>query len=80
MVTDLPSSFGQSFLNLCGYSMSKKAAEKCLQDAGIVINDIDIIELHDCFAPNEVNILSPTTQSHTHTVHKCRYYQVLYIY
>ena len=55
MVTDLPSSFGQSFLNLCGYSMSKKAAEKCLQDAGIVINDVDIIELHDCFAPNEVH-------------------------
>ena len=34
--------------------MSKKAAENCLQDAGIVINDVDVIELHDCFAPNEV--------------------------
>jgi len=54
MVTDLPSSFGQSFLNLCGYTMSKQAAEKCLHDAGININDVDIIELHDCFAPNEV--------------------------
>ena len=34
--------------------MSKQAAEKCLHDAGININNVDIIELHDCFAPNEV--------------------------
>ena len=28
MVTDLPSSFGQSFMDLCGVGMAKKAAEK----------------------------------------------------
>ena len=32
--------------------MSKEAAEKCLQDVGIVINDVDIIELHDCLCSN----------------------------
>ena len=28
MVTDLPSSFGQSFMDLCGVGMAKTAAEK----------------------------------------------------
>jgi len=39
--------------------MSKQAAEKCLRDANINISDVDIIELHDCFAPYEVYILIP---------------------
>ena len=55
MCTDLPDSFtGRSFLGLCGYTMSKRAAHLCLQQAGLTIKDVDIIELHDCFSPNEV--------------------------
>lgn len=55
MCTDLPDSFtGRSFLGLCGYTMSKRAAHLCLQQAGLTIKDVDIIELHDCFSPNEL--------------------------
>ena len=54
MCTDLPDSFGQSFLGLCGYSMTKRAAQQCYQDACMSARDIDLFEVHDCFAPNEV--------------------------
>lgn len=54
MCTDLPDSVGQSFLGLCGYSMSKRAAEQCYRDAHISPRDVDLFEVHDCFAPNEV--------------------------
>ncbi len=47
---------GRNFLGLCGYSMSKMAAEKCLSQAGMTIRDVDIIEVHDCFSPNEARL------------------------
>ena len=56
MCTDLPNSFNHSFLGLCGYFMSKEAARRCMQEAGLSANDVDVIELHDCFAPNEVHV------------------------
>ena len=57
MCTDLPDSFqGQSFLGLCGYTMSQRAAEKCFKETSMTPVDVDVIELHDCFAPNEVSI------------------------
>ena len=56
MCTDLPDSFqGRSFLGLCGYTMSQSAARRCFSDASMSPGDVDIIELHDCFAPNEVS-------------------------
>ena len=58
MVTDLPDSIGGSFLGLCGYSMSKQAAARCLQETSTDIRDVDVIEVHDCFAPNEVRVCS----------------------
>ncbi|XP_065661162.1 sterol carrier protein 2 isoform X3 [Hydra vulgaris] len=54
MVTDLPSSFNGSLLSIGGYDMAKKAAQDCFADSGLSIHDIDIIELHDCFACNEM--------------------------
>jgi sterol carrier protein 2 len=53
MRTDLPSSFKQ-FKNLCGYEMSKMATEACFKDTGLSIKDVDVLEVHDCFAPNEL--------------------------
>ena len=52
MCTDLPDSVGQNFLGLCGYSMNKQAAQRCLQESHVTMADIDIIELHNCFSPN----------------------------
>lgn len=34
--------------------MTKKAAEKCFEIAGLKPTDVDVIELHDCFSVNEL--------------------------
>ena len=54
MVTDIPSSFGKSFRNLCGVEMSRLAGQRCLRDAAMSIRDVDVLEVHDCFSCNEV--------------------------
>ena len=58
MVTDLPSSFGKSFIDLSGYSMAKQAARQCYSNSGLSSTDVDLLEVHDCFSCNEVNLLS----------------------
>ncbi len=70
MCTDLPDSVGQNFLGLCGYSMSKQAAQKCLRESRVAVKDIDVLEVHDCFAPNEV--YSIHTHIHTHIHWSCK--------
>ena len=69
MCTDLPTSFGHSFINLCGNEISKVAAWRCFSDARKTIHDVDVLELHDCFAPNEVSITMTTAslQINTHS-------------
>ncbi|XP_044770450.1 sterol carrier protein 2 isoform X2 [Neomonachus schauinslandi] len=55
MVTDLPSSFeDKSIIKMVGFDMSKEAARKCYEKSGLRPNDIDVIELHDCFSVNEL--------------------------
>ena len=34
--------------------MTKLAAQKCFQKAGLEPGDVDVIELHDCFSANEL--------------------------
>ncbi|XP_050757141.1 sterol carrier protein 2 isoform X4 [Gymnogyps californianus] len=54
MATDYPSTFeGNSCMMVVGYDMTKKAAEKCFEKAGLKPTDVDVIELHDCFSVNE---------------------------
>ena len=45
MVTDLPTSFGHSFLDLSGAGMAKKAAEKCYTESGLSSADVDVLEV-----------------------------------
>ena len=55
MVTDTQQTFdGGDSISLVGYDMSKKAAEKVYAKAGVGPNDVDVIELHDCFSANEL--------------------------
>ncbi|MGW6727331.1 lipid-transfer protein [Nocardia sp. NPDC055029] len=55
MVTDLESTFStQSAINLVGADMSRTAALKVYEQAGIAPEDVDVIELHDCFSTNEL--------------------------
>ena len=54
MVTDLPSTFKNSFLDLTGYQMAQKAAQDCYRQSGLTADDVDVLEVHDCFSCNEV--------------------------
>ncbi len=55
MVTDMPSTFEErSSIKIVGYDMSKKAAEQAYEEAGVGPDDVDVIELHDCFSANEL--------------------------
>ncbi|MDO9363414.1 MAG: lipid-transfer protein [Sphingopyxis sp.] len=55
MTTDFASSFdGASMMQVIGYDMSKDAARQVYETAGIGPSDVDVVELHDCFTPNEL--------------------------
>ncbi|KAM8839306.1 sterol carrier protein 2 [Synchiropus picturatus] len=55
MVTDMPSSFEEnSCIKMIGFDMTRVAAQKCYQTAGLKASDVDVIELHDCFSANEL--------------------------
>lgn len=41
-------------INLVGANMTRRAADSALSQAAIDISDVDVVELHDCFTPNEV--------------------------
>ena len=68
MYTDLPTSFGHSFINLCGNEISKMAAQRCFSDVRRTIHDVDVLELHDCFAPNEVGVVMITASLQRHRI------------
>jgi len=55
MTTDGPATFGaHDMREVCGYSMAKEAAQQVYAVAGVDPKDLDVIELHDCFAQNEL--------------------------
>ena len=55
MATDVPSSFNdQSCIKMVGFDMSKKAADQVYQKAGVRPDQVQVIELHDCFSCNEL--------------------------
>ena len=55
MTTDYESTFTENdMMQLVGYDMSKEAARNVCEDSGVDVNDIDVVELHDCFAQNEL--------------------------
>jgi len=41
-------------MNLVGYDMTAKASTAVYDEAGISPDEIDIVELHDCFTANEL--------------------------
>ena len=55
MMTDFPSTFeDNSPMRIVGYDLTKNAAKAVYEEAGIGPEDIDVIELHDCFTSNEL--------------------------
>ena len=56
MVTDLQSSFDADTdcIRIVGYDMSRLAAERAYEEAQVGPEDVQVIELHDCFSANEL--------------------------
>jgi acetyl-CoA acetyltransferase len=55
MATDTPSSFDEkSDIKLVGWDMSRTAALKAYEQAGVGPENAQVVELHDCFSANEL--------------------------
>jgi len=54
LVTDRPDTFAGRMRDLVGFGMSREASAKVYEAAGIGPQDIDMVELHDCCAQNEL--------------------------
>ena len=55
MTTDFPSSFeGKTMMQIVGSDMSQAAANDLYERTGIGPEDVDVVELHDCFTSNEI--------------------------
>ena len=55
MTTDRPDTFeARDMRQVVGAGMSREAARKVYEAAGVSPSDIDVVELHDCFAQNEL--------------------------
>jgi len=55
MTTDLPSTFAErSMTKVVGYDMTALAARQVYNQSGIGPDELDVVELHDCFTSNEL--------------------------
>lgn len=71
MASDLASTFDEgSCIKVVGYDMSKAAADQAYEQAQVSAEDVQVIELHDCFSANELITyealgLAPEGEGHT---------------
>jgi acetyl-CoA acetyltransferase len=55
LATDGPETFNSGDMrHLAGFGMSRAAARRVYEQAGVGVEDVDVVELHDCFAQNEL--------------------------
>ncbi|WP_326534082.1 lipid-transfer protein [Pseudorhodoferax sp.] len=55
MTTDTPSTFDSGDMRrVVGYDMTAAAAKQVYEAAGVGPEDVDVVELHDCFTANEL--------------------------
>ena len=55
MTTDTPRTFeARDMREVVGFSMARQAAQQVYEAAGVGPGDIPVVELHDCFAQNEL--------------------------
>ncbi len=53
IATDTPASWDNP-INIIGADMTHRAAQQVYKQSGMGPEDVDVVELHDCFTPNEV--------------------------
>ncbi|GMG95078.1 lipid-transfer protein [Cupriavidus metallidurans] len=54
MTTDFSETFETDMRFVAGFGMAKAASQQVYEASGIGAEDVDVIELHDCFAHNEL--------------------------
>jgi len=55
MTTDTLSTFeAHDMMQVVGYDMTAAAAQQVYEATGLGVDDVDVVELHDCFAHNEM--------------------------
>ncbi|WP_321797321.1 lipid-transfer protein [Caballeronia sp. J97] len=55
LATDLPSTYAANdMIRVVGFDITRNASQQAYEQAGVGPEDIDVIELHDCFAQNEL--------------------------
>lgn len=54
MTTDFKSSFESSMIKMVGQDLTQAAAQQVYEQSGLGPEDVQVIELHDCFTPNEL--------------------------
>ena len=54
LTTDTPETFDGSDMSIVGYHFAKEAARQVYEESGLGPDDVQVIELHDCFSANEL--------------------------
>ncbi|MGH8809839.1 MAG: lipid-transfer protein, partial [Noviherbaspirillum sp.] len=55
MATDVPNSFDtRDMIRVVGFEVTRLAAKQAYEQAGVGPEDVQVVELHDCFAQNEL--------------------------
>lgn len=54
LATDMPGVFGGSMIDVVGKDMATRAIQAAYDEAEIEPEDLDVVELHDCFTSNEL--------------------------
>jgi len=54
MTTDFESSYQGSMIKMIGQDMTRAAAQKVYEQSGLGPENVDVVELHDCFSTNEL--------------------------
>lgn len=57
LMTDSPSLYSRSAMDLVGFDMTQRAAKVALAEARVNARDVKVCEVHDCFSANELILL-----------------------
>jgi len=78
--TDVPGAFdGRSAMDTVGYGMTRRLADKLFAQAGASRDEVGVVELHDCFAANEVRKLINCSYMATKRSAECSFFSLFFL-